>query len=109
MNKFNVTDICNATAHSLSRGSQASSNAVEELTRAYQELAARNAKNLTASIQALSSIKSPTEFFTVQQAFLKDYIEASVSDSKHIAELTAAVFTAAFAPLKKQFETAQRS
>src|ERR1039457_6946307 len=37
----------------------ASSAAVQELTKAYRELAAKNATNLTAAIEALSAVKNP--------------------------------------------------
>ena len=36
-------------------------------------------------------------------------VAAAVSDSQHIAQLTRAVFTAAFEPVKKQIESVQRS
>ena len=78
--------------------------AVQELTKAYQELASKNAKNLTAAMQALAAVKSPTEFMELQQRLIKEGVEAAVSDSQHIAQLTTAVFTAAFEPVKKQIE-----
>jgi hypothetical protein len=36
-------------------------------SRAYQELATKNAKNLTAAMQALAAVKSPAEFIELQQ------------------------------------------
>jgi phasin family protein len=83
--------------------------AVQELTRAYQELATKNAKNLTAAMQALASVKSPTEFIELQQRLIKEGVEAAVADSQRISQLTAAVFTAAFEPVKKQIESVQKS
>jgi hypothetical protein len=82
--------------------------AVLELTKAYQELAIKNAKNLTSAIQALAAVKSPTEFIELQQRLIREGVEAAVKDSQHIAQLTASVFTAAFQPVKKQIEAAQR-
>ena len=96
-------------AEALTESGNASRAAIQELTRAYQELATKNAKNLTAAVQALSSVKSPTEFFELQQKLIKDGVEAAVTDSRHIAELTTAVFTAAFAPVKKQIEAVQKT
>ena len=49
------------SADALTESRNASRAAIEELTKAYQELATKNAKNLTAAIQALSAVKSPTE------------------------------------------------
>ena len=79
------------------------------MTKAYQELATKNAKNLTAAIQALSAVKSPTQFVELQQKLIKDGVEAAVSDSRHIAQLTTSVFTAAFEPVKKQIEAVQKT
>jgi phasin family protein len=97
----------NAEARTVS--GNASRAAVQELTRAYQELATKNAKNLTAAIQALAAVKSPAEFLELQQRLIKDGVEAAVSDSRHIAQLTTAVFTAAFEPVKKQIEAVQKT
>ena len=77
--------------------------------RDYQELATKNAKNLTAAMQALAAVKSPTEFIELQQRLIKEGVEAAVSDSRHIAQLTTAVFTAAFEPVKKQLEKTART
>ncbi len=96
-------------AEALTESRNASRAAVEELTKAYQELATKNAKNLTAAIQALSGVKSPAEFLELQQRLIKDGVELAVTDSRHIAQLTTAVFTAAFEPVKKQIEAAQKT
>jgi phasin family protein len=87
----------------------ASKAAVQELTKAYQDLATKNAKNLTAAIQGLSAVKNPVEFMQLQQKLIKEGVEAAVSDSHHIAQLTTAVFTAAFEPVKKQIEAVQKT
>jgi phasin family protein len=95
-------------AEALTVNGNASRAAVQELTRAYQELATKNAKNLTGAMQALAAVKSPAEFIELQQRLIKEGVEAAVTDSRHIAQLTTAVFTAAFEPVKKQLEkTAQ--
>jgi phasin family protein len=96
-------------AETLTESGNASRAAVQELTTAYQELATKNVKNLTAAIQALSSVKDPSQFIELQQKLIKDGVEAAVSDSRHIAQLTSAVFTAAFAPVKKQIEAVQKT
>jgi len=96
-------------AEALTVSGNASRAAVQELTRAYQELATKNAKNLTAAIPALAAVKSPAEFLELQQRLIKEGVEAAVSDSRHIAQLTTAVFTAAFEPVKKQIEAVQKT
>ena len=101
--------IMKGNAEALTESGNASRAAVQELTRAYQELATKNAKNLTAAIQALAAVKSPAEFIELQQRLIKEGVEAAVSDSRHIAQLTTAVFTAAFEPVKKQIEAVQKT
>ncbi len=96
-------------AGTLTESGNAARAAVQELTTAYQELATKNAKNLTAPIQELSAVRGPTQFVELQQKLIKDGVEAAVSDSRHIAQLTTSVFTAAFEPVKKQIEAAQKT
>ena len=96
-------------AKALTESGNASKAAIQDLTKAYQELATKNAKNLTAAMQALAAVKSPAEFIELQQRLIKDGVDAAVSDSQHIAQLTTAVFTAAFEPVKKQIESVQKS
>ena len=104
-----ANEIMKVNADALAETGNASRAAVQELTKAYQELAAKNAKNLTAAIQALSAVKGPAQFVELQQKLIKDGVEAAVSDSRHIAQLTTSVFTAAFEPVKKQIEAAQKT
>jgi phasin family protein len=93
----------------LTESGNASKTAVQELTKAYQDLTTKNAKNLTAAIQRLSAAKNPGEFIELQQKLIKEGVEAAVSDYRRIAQLTSAVFTAAFEPVKKQIEAAQKT
>ena len=101
--------IVKGNAEALTESGHASRAAIQELTKAYQELAEKNAKNLNAAMQALAAVKSPAEFMELQQRLIKEGVQAAVSDSQHIAQLTTAVFTAAFEPVKKQIEAVQKS
>jgi phasin family protein len=101
--------IMKSSAEATAESGAASRAAVQDLTKAYQELATKNANNLTAAIQGLSAAKNPMEFLQLQQKLIEEGVEAAVSDSHHIAQLTTAVFTAAFEPVKKQIEAMQRT
>jgi phasin family protein len=101
--------IVQGNVDALSQSGAASKAAVQELTKAYQELASKNVHKLSAAVQALSAVKSPTEFIELQQKLIKEGVEAAVADSRQIAQLTTAVFTAAFEPVKKQLEAVQKS
>jgi phasin family protein len=101
--------IMKGNADALTDNGNASSAAFQQLTKEYQELAAKNVKNLTGAIQALAAVKNPTEFIELHQRLIKDGVDAAVRDSQNIAQLTAAVFTAAFEPVKKQIEAVQNT
>ena len=45
----------------------------------------------------------------LQQRLIKEGVEASASDSRHMAQLTTAVFTAALEPMKKRIEAVQKN
>ena len=60
-------------------------------------------------MQSLAAMKSPTEFMELQQRLIKEGVQAAVSDSQHIAQLTTAVFTAAFEPVKRQIEAVHKT
>jgi hypothetical protein len=60
-------------------------------------------------MQALAAAKGPVEFIELQQKLIKGGGEAAVGDSQRIAQLTTAVFTAAFEPVKKQIEAVQKT
>lgn len=102
-----VEDTIKPNIDAITKSTDASNAAIQELAKAYQELAARNTKNVMAAIQALSAVKSLAEFIELQQKLIKDGVDAAIRDSQHIAQLTGAVFTAASEPVKRQFEAAQ--
>ena len=83
--------------------------AVQELTKAYQELTTKNVRNLTAAMQALAGVKSPAEYIALQQRLIREGTETALGDSQRIAQLTTAVFTAAFEPVKKRIEAVQNA
>ena len=105
----NLTTAAKTNADALTKGGNAAIAGFQDLAKAYQALATRNAEKLTASIQALAATKSPTEFFELQQTLIKEGVEAAVSDSQDIAKLTAAVFTAAFEPVQEHVTALQKS
>ena len=107
MTNPSVEDVIKPNIDAITKSTDAANTAVQELAKAYQELATRNGKNVMAAIQALSAVKSLAEFIALQQRLIKDGVEAAVRDSQHIAQLTGAVFTAASEPVKKRIEAAQ--
>jgi len=104
-----ANEIMKGNADALIESGNTSRAAVQELTKAYQEMATKNVRNLTAAMQALARVKSPTEYIELQQKLIKEGVETTVGDSQRIAQLTTAVFTAAFEPVKKRIEAVQNS
>ncbi len=54
-------------AHPLARFGAAAITGFASLAGAYQDLASRNSEKLATAVKALSSVKSPSEFFELQQ------------------------------------------
>jgi hypothetical protein len=108
MSQPTVDHIAKASTDALTESGHASSAAFQDLSKAYQEMAVRNANNLTVAMKELAGVKSPQEFVEIQQKLIKGGVQAAVTDSQNIAHLTAAVFTAAFEPVKKQIEAMQK-
>jgi phasin family protein len=104
-----TNEMIRGNAHALTESGNASRLAVQELTKAYQELTTKNIRNLTAAMQALAGVKSPAEYIELQQRLIKEGVETTVGDSQRIAQLTTAVFTAAFEPVRKRIEAAQNA
>lgn len=104
-----ITAATKANVDALTKGGNAAIAGFQELAKAYQTLATKNAEKLTASIQALASVKTPAEFVELQQKLIKEGVDAAVTDSREIGELTAAVFSAAFEPVKQQVEAVQKA
>ncbi|HEY5283447.1 MAG TPA: hemerythrin domain-containing protein [Polyangia bacterium] len=92
----------------LTESGSAVGDAFQELAKAYRELASKNARNLTAGIQAISAVKNLSEFVQLEQRLIEDGVQETVSDSENIVRLTAAVFSAAFDPVKKRIEAIQK-
>jgi phasin family protein len=104
-----ITAATKANVDALTKSGNAAIAGFQELAKAYQALATKNAEKLTSSIQALAVAKTPAEFIELQQKLIKEGVDAAVSDSRNIADLTTAVFTAAFEPVQKQVEAVQKA
>jgi phasin family protein len=104
--KGNVEKISNDAkynAKAMSTSGTIAMNGFQELAKAYQELAARNVEKLGDALKEMSTVKTPEEFFEVQQKLIKESFDAAVSDSRALAELTASVFSASAEPMQKRF------
>jgi hypothetical protein len=55
------------------------------------------------------AVRSPTEFVELQQRLIKETVETAIGDSQRIAQLSTAVLTAAFEPVRKRIEAVQNS
>jgi hypothetical protein len=75
-------------------GGYASSNALQELNKAYQELALKNAFNMFKVVHALSRVTTPLQLIDLQQRLIRESISAAIRDSQRITQLTIAVFIA---------------
>jgi hypothetical protein len=60
-------------------------------------------------MQALAGVKSPAEYIELQQRLIKEGVETAVGDTQRMAQLTTAVFTAAFEPVMKRIGAVQNA
>ena len=104
-----ANEMMKGNADALTESGNASRAAVQQLTKAYQELTTKNVRNVSAAMQALAGVKSPAEYIELQQRLIKEGVETAVGDSQRIAQLTTTVFTAAFEPVKKRIEAVQNA
>jgi hypothetical protein len=98
-----------AQTEMLAASGNAAMTNMEELTKAYQTLATRNAEMMTKSMRALTAVKTPVEFLELQRRLIAEGVEAAVSDYGRITKLTTAVFAAAFEPIQRQVEAAHKA
>ena len=104
-----ANELMRGNADALTKSGNASRAAVQELTKAYQDLATKNVRHLTAAMQALAGVKSPAEYIELQQRLIKEGVETTVDDTKRMAQLTTAVLTAAFEPVMQRIQAVQNS
>lgn len=109
MTSVNIEPIVKANSEVLSKSSASAISGAQELSKVYQALAAKNIEKFNAAIRSLSAVKTPQEFFELQQTLIKEGVESAMQDSKKIAELTSSVFSTAFNPLQKQIESMQKN
>ena len=91
-------------AFNAAKGSEASESEVKNcvvsglqaLADMYLKIATRNFEQQVTTITALSSVKTPAEFFELQQSIIRDGFGAAITDGKAIAELTASAFGSTF-------------
>jgi phasin family protein len=109
MTSVTIEPIVKANSEALSKSSTSAINGAQELSRVYQSLATKNIEKFNTAIRALSAVKTPVEFFELQQKLIKEGVESAIQDSQKIAELTSSVFSTAFNPLQKQIESLQKN
>jgi hypothetical protein len=89
-------------------GGYASSNALQELNKAYLDLAIKNAFNMFNVVYTLSRVTTPLQLIDLQQRLIREGIGAAIRDSQRITQLTTAVVIAASRPAQKQNDEAVR-
>ena len=73
----------------------------QDLAKAYQDLAAKNAEVLAGSIRALATVKTPSAYIELQRKLISESLEMAMGDFNNIARLTIAAFTSSFEPRQK--------
>ena len=94
-------------AEAIATSGAATVKAFEEIAKAQQAVVAKSVEKADAAVKAIFAVKSPAEFTDLQGKLARESIEAAIADSRKLAELTTAAFTAAFEPISARFAAFQ--
>ena len=94
-------------AEAIAKSGAATVKAFEEIAKAQQAVVAKSVEKADAAVKAIFAVKSPAEFTDLQGKLARESIEAAIADSRKLAELTTAAFTAAFEPISARFAAFQ--
>jgi hypothetical protein len=108
MSSATVEHTIRSNTDAITKSGNAAIAGFQELAKAYQTLATKNADRLSSSMQELAAVTTPAEFVELQGWLIKEGVEAAVTDGAHIRKLTAAVFSAAFEPVREQVEALRK-
>jgi len=75
---------------------------LQDIASAYKAIALETMEKMAGSVQAFAAVKSPTDFFCLQQKMMRDNMAAAMRNGTTLTKLTAAVFTARVAPLNQR-------
>ena len=100
----NISAATQAGAEALTESSKAAFSGTQELLKAYQALATKNAEKLQAFAQEIAKVKSPVEFKDLHDKLINEVTASVFHDSKLIVDLTTSVVETVFEPSKKQIE-----
>ncbi len=97
-----ITNVSTHNAEAVSKSSDAAMASIGTIGKSCQEMATRNIAYFTASIKALSSVKTPEDFFEVQQKQMQEGLNLAIANSRTIFGLTSSAYTNAVEPLREQ-------
>ncbi|PBN43608.1 phasin family protein [Sphingobium sp. D43FB] len=71
-----------------------------ELAEAYKSIGSENIEAMSRSVRALSAIKSPSDFFGLQQKLMTEGTASAVRNGVKLAGLTTSLFTSMMSPVQ---------
>ncbi len=102
-----MTNVAKQNVDAVGKSGDAAVAGLGTIGKSYQEMVTRTIEHVTASIKALSSVKTPEEFFEVQQRQIKEGFELAFANSRTMFGLTSSAYGNAVAPLQKQAKEIQ--
>ncbi len=94
-------------AEAMVKSGNATLKGFEEMGKAMQALATRNAEKTDAALKALATCKTPVEVADLQSKLARESIEIAIAEGRKFAELSQSVFTAALEPLNARIAAFQ--
>lgn len=90
-------------AEALVKSGNVAMQGFEEYSKVIQGAIARSTQTAEAAAKALAGCKSPVEIADIQGKLARESIETAISESRKLAEIGQAMFTAALEPLNARF------
>jgi phasin family protein len=94
-------------ADAIAKSGAAGVKAIEDINKAQQALLARSIGKTDDAVKALFAVKSPVELVELQSRLARQSIEDAIVDTRKLAEVATAAFTAVLEPLNARFADIQ--
>lgn len=86
-------------ADAMVKSGTAAMKGFEDLAKAGQSLAVRQAEAVESAVRAMFACRSPVELAELQGKLARESIETAIAEGRKFAELATTMYTAAFEPL----------
>ncbi len=107
MNKYeDLFSFGKENVEALVQSSTLAAKGFEELVKAYAAYTGQTIDKANATVKALATAKSPTEFVQLQAQLTKENTESLLAEPKKLAEIVNTIVTSSLEPIQARFKVA---